>query len=120
MPFRFQRRVKLFPGVSLNLSKSGVSTSARLGNLTLNSRGIVTASAPGTGISYRHHVGSSAPSVVRTAPGVTIAKPSAPGTRRIAAGITCCVIGAVCPVVSLLAIPLLASGYEARCNHTNA
>ena len=53
MGFRFQRRVKLFPGFYLNVSKSGVSTSAKLGPLTLNSRGTATVGAHGTGLSYR-------------------------------------------------------------------
>ena len=56
MGFRFQRRVKLFPGFYLNLSKSGVSTSAKLGPLTLNSRGTATVGAHGTGLSYRHNL----------------------------------------------------------------
>ena len=58
MPFRFQRRLKLFPGFWLNLSKSGISASAGIPGLTFNSRGTATASIPGTGISYRQNLGT--------------------------------------------------------------
>jgi hypothetical protein len=53
--FRFRRRIKLFPGVSINLSKSGVSTSIGGKGLTVNLKGgkvKTTASIPGTGLSY--------------------------------------------------------------------
>lgn len=55
MGFRFQRRIKLMPGVTLNLSKSGVTTSlgVRGARVTLG-RGRVrqTVGLPGTGISH--------------------------------------------------------------------
>lgn len=54
MGFRFSRRIKIAPGLSLNLSKSGVSTSVRLGGITVNSRGRVTVGAHGTGMSVSH------------------------------------------------------------------
>lgn len=60
MGFRFQRRLKLFPGFHLNFSKSGVSASAGFPGFTVNSRGTTTASIPGTGISYRHNHRSTA------------------------------------------------------------
>lgn len=60
MSFRFQRRLKLFPGVWLNLSKSGVSASAGVPGFTVNSRGTTTAGIPGTGLSYRHNHRSTA------------------------------------------------------------
>ena len=56
MGLRFQRRLKLFPGFWLNLSKSGISASAGIPGLTFNSRGTATASIPGTGISYRQNL----------------------------------------------------------------
>lgn len=40
------------PGVRLNVSKSGVSTSIGGKGFTYNSRGRVTASIPGTGIRF--------------------------------------------------------------------
>lgn len=115
MGFRFQKRIKIAPGFYLNMSKRGLSTSARVGNVTLNSRGGVSASIPGTGISYRTRLqsaGSSSSEVVPFEP--TEVQPSSPGTKRIAAGIVCCLLGAAVPVVSLLAIPMFVSGYEAR------
>ena len=55
MGFRFQRRVKLFPGVTLNISKSGVTTSlgTRGARVTLG-RGQTrtTVGLPGTGMSH--------------------------------------------------------------------
>ena len=54
MAFRFQRRIKLFPGFRLNLSKSGVSTSVCIPGFSVNSRGTTTVGIPGTGLSYRH------------------------------------------------------------------
>ena len=58
MGLRFQRRLKLFPGFWLNLSKSGISASAGIAGLTFNSRGTATTSLPGTGISYRQNIGT--------------------------------------------------------------
>ena len=56
MGFRFRRRVKLFPGVRLNASKSGLSMSlgTRGAWYTIRSKGRrrVTVGLPGTGISY--------------------------------------------------------------------
>lgn len=54
MGLRFQKRVKLGKSTSMNVSKSGISFTQKLGKfVTLNSRGIVTLSIPKTGISYR-------------------------------------------------------------------
>ena len=53
MGFRFHKRIKICKGLYLNLSKKGISTSARVGNVTFNSKGGVSASIPGTGLSYR-------------------------------------------------------------------
>ncbi|ANH73686.1 hypothetical protein ACS15_1270 [Ralstonia insidiosa] len=56
MPFRFQRRVKIAPGLHLNVSKSGISLSIGGKGATLNvgsRRGPrATAGIPGTGLSY--------------------------------------------------------------------
>lgn len=55
MGLRFRKRIKLFPGVWLNLSKSGVSTSIGGKGLTVNLKGgktKTTVSIPGTGLSY--------------------------------------------------------------------
>ncbi len=53
MPLRFRRTIKVAPGVKLNLSKSGVSTTVGTKNLKFNfgKRGVKrTVSIPGTGI----------------------------------------------------------------------
>ncbi|MBV8775442.1 MAG: DUF4236 domain-containing protein [Deltaproteobacteria bacterium] len=53
--FRFYRRIHLFPGLSLNLSKSGPSITIGLrgAHLTLARRGVTrTVGIPGTGIYY--------------------------------------------------------------------
>ena len=55
MAFRFRKSVKVAPGIRLNVSKSGLSTSigTRGGSVNLSSKGTrVTASVPGTGMSW--------------------------------------------------------------------
>ena len=56
MGFRFSKRFKVLPGVSLNLSKSGLSASVgpKGAKVNINSQGRVrsTVGIPGTGISY--------------------------------------------------------------------
>jgi hypothetical protein len=58
--FRFRKSFKIAPGVRLNLSKSGVSTSIGGRGATLNvggKRGArATVGIPGTGISYSEHL----------------------------------------------------------------
>ncbi|QOY36017.1 DUF4236 domain-containing protein [Anaerobacillus isosaccharinicus] len=56
MSFRFQKRVKVAPGIRLNISKRGVSTSVgrRGGSVTLGRRGLYgNVGLPGSGLSYR-------------------------------------------------------------------
>lgn len=56
--FRFWRRIKIFPGTYLNISKSGVSISfgPRGLTLTLGKNGVrFTAGLSGTGLFYTHH-----------------------------------------------------------------
>jgi Protein of unknown function (DUF4236) len=55
MGFRFQRRKKLLPGLSLNLGKRGTSVSAgpRGAKVNVGRRGVgATVSLLGTGLSY--------------------------------------------------------------------
>ncbi|WP_432352929.1 DUF4236 domain-containing protein [Sporosarcina sp. A2] len=55
MGFRFQKRIKIAPGVHLNISKGGISTSVgkRGASVTIGKRGIrANVGIPGTGISY--------------------------------------------------------------------
>jgi uncharacterized protein DUF4236 len=56
MGFRFRKRLKLFPGLWINLSKKGGSLSVGGHGATVNisKRGVTgTAGLPGSGISYR-------------------------------------------------------------------
>lgn len=55
MGFRFRKQIKVVPGVKLNLSKSGVSTSIGKAGATVNvgKNGIkTTVGIPGSGMSY--------------------------------------------------------------------
>jgi hypothetical protein len=55
MGFRFRRSIKLAPGLRINLSKSGVSTSIGGRGATVNVRGDrvrETVGIPGSGMSY--------------------------------------------------------------------
>ena len=55
MGLRFQRRVKIFPGVTLNFSKSGVSTSLGVkgAHVTLgHGKTRATVGLPGSGLSH--------------------------------------------------------------------
>lgn len=55
MAFRFQKRIKILPGVRVNLSKSGVSTSIGRPGATVNLRKgkmKTTVGLPGSGLSY--------------------------------------------------------------------
>ncbi|MBR8458433.1 DUF4236 domain-containing protein [Burkholderia dolosa] len=54
MGWGFRKSVKIAPGIRVNFSKSGVSTSVGGRGFTYNTRGRVTASIPGTGIRYTH------------------------------------------------------------------
>ena len=57
MGLRFQKRIKILPGVYINLSKSGVSGSVGGHGVGMNvgsdGRRMVTFGIPGTGLSYR-------------------------------------------------------------------
>ncbi len=57
MALRFQKRIKIFPGVYINLSKSGVSASLGGHGATVNvghtGKRFFTLGIPGTGLSYR-------------------------------------------------------------------
>ena len=60
MGFRFQKRLSILPGVRINLSKGGVSTSLgpRGADVNIGRTGVTTnAGIPGTGLSYRSKVG---------------------------------------------------------------
>ena len=55
MGFRFQKRIKILPGISINLGKRGASVSVgpRGAKATISSRGVkYSYGIPGTGIRY--------------------------------------------------------------------
>ena len=56
MGWSFRKSIKIAPGVRINLSKSGVSTSIGGKGFTYNTRGRLTTSIPGTGIRYTHNL----------------------------------------------------------------
>lgn len=51
MGFKIRKRVKIAPGVHLNVGKKGISTSVKVGKVTCNSKGKITTNL-GNGISY--------------------------------------------------------------------
>jgi hypothetical protein len=62
MGFRLQKRIRIFKGLTLNLSKSGTSWTIGGRGASINIRGKnVTGNAgiPGTGISYRQRLDTS-------------------------------------------------------------
>ena len=70
MGFRFQKRIRIFKGLTLNLSKSGTSWTVGGPGASVNVRGdklTGTVGAPGTGLSYRQTlVGGSQPASSET------------------------------------------------------
>jgi hypothetical protein len=61
MGFRFQKRISLFPGIRLNLSKSGASVTVGKPGLSVNlgkDGATGNVGIPGTGLSYREKIGS--------------------------------------------------------------
>ncbi len=52
MGWGFRKSIKIAPGVRINLSRSGISTSLGGKGFTYNTRGRITTSIPGTGIRY--------------------------------------------------------------------
>jgi hypothetical protein len=64
MAWRFRKSFKVLPGVRLNISKTGISTSIGAAPFTLNigRRGVYhTASLPGSGLSFRQRIDAPAP-----------------------------------------------------------
>lgn len=62
MGFRFQKRIRIFKGLTLNLSKSGTSWTVGGKGVSINVRDdkiTGTAGIPGTGISYRERLDQS-------------------------------------------------------------
>lgn len=64
MGFRFQKRIGILPGVKLNVSKSGVSTTLgeRGASVNVGRKGsFVNLGLPGSGLSWRSKLGGEAP-----------------------------------------------------------
>ena len=77
MGFRFRRSVRLFPGLRLNVSRSGVSASiGRRGAwFTLGPRGTrATIGSPGTGLSYTEETPWKRIESTANAPGLDVAE----------------------------------------------
>jgi len=58
MGWSFRKSVKIAPGIRVNFSKSGVSTSIGVKGVTYNTRDRVTASIPGTGVRFTQQLHS--------------------------------------------------------------
>lgn len=74
MAFRFQKRIKLLPGLRVNLSRSGVSTSIgpKGASLNVGRRGTrATVGIPGTGLSHTQRLGA-APAPGAPSAGLTL------------------------------------------------
>lgn len=63
MGLNYKKRIKVAPGVHVNVGKksAGISIGGKYGGVSMNSRTGTTVhtSAPGTGLSYREHISSS-------------------------------------------------------------
>lgn len=100
MGFRFYRRVRLFPGVSVNLSRSGPSLSVgvRGAHVTVGRRGVTrTVGIPGTGLFWTSRTG--------TQTGMHSALPPA---NVQPAGVGAGIVGVMIVVAIVVALALLA------------
>ena len=52
MGISYRKRIKIGDGTFLNVSKSGISVSQKVGKITINSRGTTTINL-GNGVTYR-------------------------------------------------------------------
>jgi hypothetical protein len=100
MGLRLYRRVRLFPGVSVNLSRSGPSLSVgvRGAHVTVGRRGVTrTVGIPGTGIFYTSRSG--------TQSGLHTATPPADvqSTSPTAAVLALVIVAAIVVVLAIIA-----------------
>ena len=101
--FRFYRRVNVFPGLSVNLSKSGPSLTVgmRGAHMTFGRRGVTrTVGIPGTGIYYTSRSGYH--SGVHSAHTETPVDPRAQATADRAIG---------CAMLAIILLVVLAIGF---------
>ena len=100
MGFRFRKSVKIAPGVRLNFNKNSTSVSigGKGGRYTVNSNGrkTISASIPGTGVSYVETVGGS------TAKG-RARKAYSPRTYKVC-GVLLIVLAALAFLIGLISI----------------
>jgi len=106
---RFQKRIKILPGVRLNLSKSGASFSFGGRGLTYNSRGKATIGLPGTGLSHSFTPGNGSPKQVKAG-----SKNQEPAALPLGCGFLALLIGAFIPGLTLVGVPLVIWSYEKR------
>lgn len=81
MGWRFRKSFKVIPGVRINVSKSGISTTVGGGPFSVNigPRGIYgNANIPGTGISYRQRLDAGPSPRLGPAPGASSYQPQMP------------------------------------------
>jgi hypothetical protein len=87
MGFRFQRRIKILPGLAINLSKSGVgfSVGGRGFHAGIDAKGrrYTSASLPGTGISWREYHKTQPHSAAHPPPMLPAAPVSTSGSRVV-------------------------------------
>jgi hypothetical protein len=83
MGFRVRRRIRIGPGVTLNVGKRGVSTSVgvRGAHVTVGRRSRATVGIPGTGLSYTTQIGGGRRRPVSPPPPSAVAQPAACETR---------------------------------------
>lgn len=70
MGLRFQKRISLLKGITLNLSKGGASVSVgkKGASINIGKNGVTgNAGIPGTGLSYREKLSGKSPSALGTA-----------------------------------------------------
>jgi Protein of unknown function (DUF4236) len=105
MGLRFYRRVHLFPGVGVNLSRSGPSLTlgVRGAHATLGRRGVTrTVGLPGTGVYYTSRTGYH--SGYHSAHSDVVLDPRAQAAAHRRAEITLATIGVVFVIIVLLAL----------------
>ena len=93
MGLRLFRRIKIAPGISINLSKSGLSASAgvRGAHVTLGPRGVRrTVGIPGTGIYYTENSSLSGSSRKRSSRART-QRPSDPEAHELVTSLSGCI-----------------------------
>ena len=106
MGLRLFRRIKIAPGISINLSKSGLSASAgvRGARVTLGPRGVRrTVGIPGTGISYTENSSLSGSSRTRSSRARTQRPSDSEAHEEVSSAQGCLTIIVAVVVIGILA-----------------